>query len=252
MKVGMLTGMFYKDNFRLKKDIYAKAIIVCMMAFLHSDLQAQSLGGWEIVNLNYHLSKKISGFFEAQVKSQELMNDFYYNEFKVYGLYNLTTKLNVVAGVGNFETYSSPGNFKSPVEKNEFRTWEQIALLSNSGRFNMQNRLKTEQRWINHVYQNRFSYRFNSVVPLNHKKLDPKTFYTTVYDEVYFTNRHPYYEMDRWFLGLGFQVSPLFAFQSGFLKQYNYHNPSVQFIQSSFLFSINNAGAVKNIQTILH
>ena len=252
MRIGMLTGMFYKENFRLKKNLYAKAIIVSMMAFLHYYVKAQSPGGWEIVNLNYHLSKKASVFFEAQVKSQELMNDFYYNEYKIYGLYNLTNKWNLTAGAGNFKTYSSPGNFKSPLEKSEFRTWQQVALRSRSGRFNFQNRLRTEQRWINHIYQNRFSYRLNSVVPINHKKLDPKTFYASVYDEIYFTNRHPYYEMDRWFIGLGFQVSSFFALQTGFIKQYNYHSTSIQFIQSSFLFSLNDKGIRKNIQSILH
>ena len=203
--------------------------------------QPGKLGGWHIANLNYHLTKSLALYGEVQARSQKLTNDFYYHEVKAGIAYNFPQRNSLFFGVGDYETYPFPGNFKRPVAVKEFRMWEQLVLNNNINRIKIEHRYRIEQRWLNGNYRNRFRYRFNPVVPVNHKTVVPHTLFVTAFDEVFFTSIAPYFERNRIFAGAGYQFSKLFTFQAGFIRQYDYrvadNGSGKNFIQTSFLFT---------------
>ncbi len=205
--------------------------------------QTNKLGGWVIVNLKYHLNPQLVLYAEVQTRSQRLSHDFYFDEFKGGIVYNFPKRLSVAFGAGNSETYPFPGNFKGPATVKEFNMWEQLVLNNNIERLKIEHRYTIEQRWINGNYRNRFRYRLNAVVPLNHPTVVPHTLFVTVSNEVYFGSKLPYFERNRFFAGMGFQFSPLIAVQSGFIRQFDYRAASSSsgknFIQTSLLFSAN-------------
>jgi len=60
-------------------------------------------------------------------------------------------------------------------------------------------------------------------VPLNHASIDPKTYFASLYDEVFMSSGKmvSFHEPDqnRIFAGLGYQVNKALSFQAGFLYQ---------------------------------
>lgn len=229
----------------MQKSLLHVVIVIALSATLlpfSAMAQPDKLGGWDIINATINPNKKFSYWFEAQTRSQSLTKDFYYHELKGGVAYNLSDKTQFFVGLGDYKTYTYPGNYEKPVAAAEFRMWEQFILKSQIDRVKIEHRYRIEQRWIYGNYRNRFRYRINPIVPLNHSKVIPKTVYLSAFDEVFFTDKGPYFERNRFFVGAGYQFTGLFALQSGFIRQFDYNTTNggvgKNFIQTTLLFYI--------------
>ncbi len=224
----------------MKKLLFITAIIAPILVNAQSD----KLGGWAIVNAAINPNNRFSYFVEAQTRSQNVTKDFYYYEIKGGVAYNIKKKFSFLIGMGNYRTYTYPGNYKSPVVSKEFRLWQQLSLTNNIDRLKLEHRYRVEQRWINSDFKNRFRYRLNAVVPINNSTVIPNTVYATASDEVFFTSKSPYFERNRFFAGAGYQVCKLFAFQAGYMLQFDYNKVTngvrKGFLQTSLLFYLDN------------
>jgi len=99
------------------------------------------------------------------------------------------------------------GNFKSPVLNDEIRTWIQASLTNQMGRF----KWNTATGW-NNAGQPGLPQPL-PVPPqcrgtLNKASLEPGTLYATIWDEIFLTNQAPHFERNRFFAGLGYEISP--------------------------------------------
>jgi hypothetical protein len=120
---------------------------------------------------------------------------------------------------------------------NEHRIYGQVNYKHSIGKLALSHRVRLEKRYIQvhtkdqngdiidngySLHVNRGRYRFNAVLPLS-EKLNPKTFYLNVYDEVFISWGGPitYHEPDqnRIFVGGGYQFTKLISFQAGALYQ---------------------------------
>jgi hypothetical protein len=198
-----------------------KPLVLFFFLFTVCRLSAQT-GSWNIVNVKGTFTDKWSVFAEGQLRSWKVYDQFYYYELKTAATYNFTKELSVTGGLGTYHTYTTGGNFKKPITNNEFRTWLQLMMVQNFGRIKIDHRYRMEQRWVTAGYRNRYRYRLNAIVALNHKKLMDKTIYATAFDEVFFTNKNPYFERNRVFGGLGYQVNNHVTFQAGYINQFDY------------------------------
>ena len=150
--------------------------------------------------------------------------------------YRLGKSFAFQVGILNAASFSSGGNFKSPVINNEFRLWEQVTLLNNIGHVKIEHRYRIEQRWRNGGYLNRFRYRLNSVVPLNSKTIKDHSLFTSCFGEFFFSDRPSYFERNRFFVGLGFQFNTHLTLQAGWLRQTDFsgnNTSSKDFFQST-------------------
>jgi len=129
----------------------------------------------------------------------------------------------------NFKYGEQPAHFVN----NEHRIWEQVMYKHHAGRFNVNHRLRLEQRFIQvHtenggeiidegyvINQNRIRYRFMTTVPIGHDKIEPKTFYGSAYDEVFLSwgENVTFHEPDqnRIFVGVGYQCNAELSIQGG-------------------------------------
>ncbi len=204
--------------------------------------QNNELGSWDILALNVNLKKNWTVYAETQTRSQKLATDFYYHELKAGLQYNIPKKGSLFFGMGDYKTYAYPGNYKSPATTKESRIWEQLILINNIDRIKIEHRYRIEQRWVNGEFSNRFRYRINPIVPINHQTVVAKTLYATAFDEVFFTNEAPFFLRNRVFAGAGYQFSKLFALQGGFIRQYDYRKSDdgsgKNFLQLLMLFTI--------------
>ncbi len=203
-------------------------IIFFLLLNFNSSGQNNYLGTWNVANIQYSFNKKTSLWAEGQLRSQKFINDFFYHEIKTGINYKPNKSISILVGIGQYNTYSIGGNFKKPLTAHEFRLWEQFTLVNNIGKLKLEHRYRIEQRWRNEEYRSRFRYRINPILPINKNKLQNKTLFATLYDEIFLSDKAGYFERNRFFAGLGYQLSKSITLQSGWIRQFDY-----SFTQSS-------------------
>lgn len=154
----------------------------------------------------------------------------------------------------NYQYGKQPAEFKN----HEHRIWQQIFYKHAAGRFQLDHRLRFEQRFIQvHSHgdgeivdegytnrQSRIRYRFMARIPLNNKNIDPGTYFASLYDEAFlsFGKSVTFHEPDqnRIFAGLGYQFDEAFSVQGGFLYQMMIKaNGAQQENNTGFLIALN-------------
>ena len=209
--------------------------------YIKAQNTTKEIGSWNIINVKMNLDKQWSFFVEPQLRSLSFYNQFHYYEIKGGITYNLKSNFSFTTGVGSYNTYSHGGNFKLPYQQKEIRTWVQLIMKQQVARIKFEHRYRAEQRFTNNGFRNRFRYRFNTAIPLNNKKLVPKTFYASIWNEIFFTDKAPYFERNRFFVGGGYEVSEAVAIQSGYLHQFDYKindETGRNFFQISLLLNV--------------
>jgi len=213
------------------------------------------VGGWYIVNAKVEHNKKVNSFFEIQARAWNPNKSFFYHEVKGGIGYKLKESVQTFLGIGRYATYANntDANFKKPALFQELRLWQQVNLSNDIGRVKIEHRYRIEQRFFDGGrYRNRFRYRINAVVPLNHYFLEEKTIFGIVSNEVFFNNNEdPLFERNRFFAGIGYEITPLITTNAGWLSQIDYSKTnqlSKHYFQLAVLLSFRKKGSTK----ILH
>ena len=203
----------------LSRHILTCLVILCSIATAFSQ---RPLGSWNVVNTRYNFDSRWSVWAEGQIRSLQFYDEFNYYEVKAAATYSHKDHVAFTAGLGHYETYSPGGNFEEPLVTEETRTWFQVVMDHKLDRINFEHRYRVEQRYINTGYRNRFRYRLNATIPINHRELTSNTLLAYIGDEIFFTNKAPFYERNRFFTGLGYKFSPVISVLSGYMRQFNY------------------------------
>jgi len=190
---------------------------------------------WFAFNSHIKIHKKVSILAEGQFRYAQTFDPMQF-QLRTGVDYTINKHFSVLAGY----VYSwNPIYGKQPASfvNNEHRIFEQVIYKHQLGRFNISHRGRLEQRFIQvhqnsngeiinegyDLYLNRARYRLAINIPLNNAKMEPKTVYASVYDEVFFEwgDKVVYHKPDqnRVFAGLGYQVNKQFSFQGGLLYQ---------------------------------
>jgi hypothetical protein len=162
---------------------------------------------------------KWGGYAELQTRSDKMFGQFFYYETKAGISYDLDRNFTALLGTGRYVTNDNPENLKVATE---FRLWEQMVINQFLYRVKLEHRYRIEQRWVGGIYRNRFRYRLNMFVPLNNTKIVAKTFFVSIYDEIFLNNAVPNFERNRFSAALGYQFNKSINVQAGWLNQYNY------------------------------
>jgi hypothetical protein len=227
---------------------FKKAIILTMAFFIstYSYSQSKNLGSWNVANVEVGISNKWSLWAEGQLRSQKMYKEFFYHELKGGVIYKPSKNLAVLVGTGQYVTYSNGGDFKSPVLSHEHRVWEQLTLTNNISRVKLEHRYRIEQRFFSSGYRNRFRYRLNAIVPINSATVKKGTVYGSAYNEVFLTNKKPYFERNRLSAGAGYVFSDLFSLQLAWVQQFDYRldqtSSNKNFLQATLFFRFNSKG----------
>ncbi len=203
----------------IRATIFTLLLLLVLTSITNA--QKSNTGTWDIIALNTKIKKNWSVYLEAQTRSQRVTSNFYYHELKGGFQYNLANNNSLFVGTGNYITYPFPGNYKSPASTKEYRIWEQFVFNNYIGRVQLEHRYRIEQRWINGVYSNRFRFRLNPIIPINHTTMLPNTWYASAFEEVFFTDNAPYFMRNRFFVGAGYKFSKQFTLQAGFIRQFD-------------------------------
>jgi hypothetical protein len=180
-------------------------------------------GSWGLITvvLPGSVDHRWGGYTELQTRTNEMLyKQFYYYEVKGGVSYNFTNSFSALLGTGRYTTYNYKDVDAGPTVK-ENRLWEQFTLLEYLDRIKLENRVRIEQRWLNGDYRNRFRYRLNALVPINHPKFVANTAFVSVFDEVFFNNKAPNFERNRISATAGYQFTKAISLQVGWMNQYN-------------------------------
>lgn len=198
-------------------------LLITLMGFGHvSFSQYPDLGSWNIINVKYTVNDKWSLFGEVQVRSLKFYNFFHYHEYKGGVNYRFHPNARISLSAGKFDTYKEGGNFILPKNNDEFRIWPQLVLNQKFWKFNLEQRLRSEFRFTRLGYRNRFRYRLGVSHPLGRTKNGYSPFQIGASNELFFTNKAPYFERNRLLLSLDYKTSKSLSFQIGYMHQFDY------------------------------
>ena len=197
-------------------------LVLCTFLSSHIFAQHIDLGSWNILNIKYNLNTKWSVFGEGQLRSLKFYDEFHYYEHKGGISYKLHKNLAVTLGAGSYQTYKEGGDFIKPKNNNEFRLWPQLVFSQSVYAFKIEQRYRSEFRFTGNGYRNRFRYRLGVLYPFGKEKNNYKPFLVGASNEIFFTNKEPYFERNR--LQFSFNYKPSFAstLQLGYLHQFDY------------------------------
>lgn len=190
---------------------------------------------WLMFTSNMKLSKHIGFTFDAQFRfSQrfEAMQHFVRNGLDVY----VSDKFSFVPigymYVWNYRYGERPPAFAD----NEHRLWQQVFYKHPVGKWRLNHRLRLEQRLIQlhdantgedkgyDIFRNRLRYRVVSQVPLRGAAIVPKSFFAGVMNECFYSWGKDVttdeIDQNRFFTGVGYQVSKDFFVWPGLFYQY--------------------------------
>ncbi|AHJ99653.1 DUF2490 domain-containing protein [Hymenobacter swuensis] len=189
-------------------------------------------GTWHIATVILPAGPKHwGGYAEAQTRANGLLRQYFYTELKGGVSYDVAKNFTLMLAGGRYSTadYRDLSDGPLNVEK---RLWQQLTFTHLAARLKMEHRYRVEQRWFNFRddvvpagsfrYRNRLRYRFNAFLPLNHPTVADKTAFLSVYDEVFFNPRGPFFERNRVYAGMGYQFDQHWTIQAGWVNQANY------------------------------
>jgi long-subunit fatty acid transport protein len=184
--------------------------------------QKSDLGSWNILNIKYNLDVKWSFFGEAQLRSLKFYSNFHYFEYKGGFNYKVHKNVKLTLGVGSYQTYKEGGDFVLPKNNDEFRIWPQVILFQSFGKLKIEQRYRAELRFTSNGYRNRFRYRLGISYPFGKERNEYKPFQVSASNELFFTNKEPYFERSRMLLAFNYKPSKATTIQIGYLHQFDY------------------------------
>lgn len=184
--------------------------------------QLANLGSWNIFNFKYNQSSKISFFGETQLRSLHFYS--YYHYYEVKGGFNFKpgNSYQLSFGLGSYQTYREGGNFVKPKNNDEIRLWPQLVLFQSLFGLKIEQRYRMEMRWTSTGYRNRFRYRVGASYPFKIGNNKSRDFQASFSNELFFTNNEPYFERNRFQVGLSYKATNATTLQIGYLHQFDY------------------------------
>ncbi len=204
---------------RKHKCIFAILLLCCSNVCLS---QYPDLGSWNIFNIKLNINEKWSVFGEAQLRSLRFYDHFHYHEHKGGVNFKAYPNMTFTLGAGNYDTYKEGGNFVKPKNNDEFRIWPQITLTQAIKNIKIEQRYRAEFRFTSNGYRNRFRYRLGILYPFGKNENGYKPYQINVSNELFFTDKEPYFERNRALVSFGYKISKHASVQLGYLHQFDY------------------------------
>ncbi|TWR24545.1 DUF2490 domain-containing protein [Mucilaginibacter achroorhodeus] len=201
-------------------------LITTLLIFNSRFVNAQDskLGTWGIATIVMpgDSAHRWGGYSEFQLRTNGVgFSQFQYYEAKAGVSYDIDKNFIALLGTGTYHTYNYLDIADGPTI-NEFRVWEQMTINQFLTPLKFEHRYRVEQRWLDGNYRNRFRYRLNMFIPLNNVKIVAKTWFISVFDEIFFNNKAPNFERNRVSAALGYQFDKKWIVQAGWINQRNY------------------------------
>ena len=181
--------------------------------------QQEETGNWLMYFGTNRISDTFSVHTEVQYRNHTLAPVNIEQLLLRTGLnYHFSEKAFVTGGYAYIANHEFESEQSAP-ESEEHRVWQQFILTNSIGRVKFEHRYRLEQRWIKNDFKNRFRYRLMLFVPLNKPKIEEGVFFVGVYDEVFLNGSKDFFDRNRLYGALGYQLSETTGLQVGMMHQ---------------------------------
>ncbi|MEO0899703.1 MAG: DUF2490 domain-containing protein [Bacteroidota bacterium] len=184
--------------------------------------QESDLGNWIIYFGNKKINAKWNWHHEVQYRNYNAIGDLEQLLLRTGLGYNLTeNNNNVLLGYGFILSQNYVDNSEEKVSINEHRIFQQFITRQSFGRVNVQHRYRFEQRWVENAdFKLRFRYFLSLNVPINHAKMKDKTWYASIYNEIFVNDQQTFFDRNRLYGGCGFKLNKNARFEVGYMNQF--------------------------------
>lgn len=197
-----------------------KILIILSIYSLNSFAQNTNnqIGNWLMYFGQNRVSEKISINSEIQYRNHTVVpNNTEQLLLRTGFNYHLKTAM-ITVGYGHIGSHVYLSDKKSP-EVEEHRIFQQLITTNNIGRIKLEHRYRVEQRWVNKDYKDRIRYRIMAFIPLNKNTIEKGTIFIGLYDEIFLNPKQTYFDRNRLYGALGYQINKLTGVQTGMLHQ---------------------------------
>jgi hypothetical protein len=132
--------------------------------------------------------------------------------------YHFSNKAFATAGYAYIPSFIFESEQRAP-ESKEHRIWQQFILKNNIGRVFFEHRYRLEQRWVNSDFRSRFRYRLMLMLPIGKPKIEQGSFFIGLYDEIFVNSKNVFFDRNRLYGALGYQINSNTSVQTGMLHQ---------------------------------
>ena len=198
-----------------------KTLCFLVIIMLPSPLFAQQggVGNWLMYFGQNRLSQNFSIHSEVQYRNHTALPINIEQLLLRTGLnYHFSTDAFATAGYGYIATHLYESAQTNP-ESEEHRVWQQLIMNNKLGKTKFEHRYRTEQRWVNGEYKNRLRYRLMMFIPLNKPSVEPGALFLGFYDEIFVNTKNTFFDRNRLYGALGYQINQLTGIQLGLLHQ---------------------------------
>lgn len=202
----------------------------------HAQTSAQ-FHGWYMYFGNHRITDKWGIHTEYQFRRNNGITEWQQSLMRVGIDYRPIDHLILTVGYGHIVTFPY-GDQPVAHEFTEHRLWEQVLTDHDLGRINLRHRFRLEQRWLEKwskddvgqwqmnewEYRNRVRYQLYVSIPLNHKKMQDRTVFIGLYNELFVqfgeAVKMNVLDQNRAYAALGYRHSSAWNVQLGYLNQW--------------------------------
>ena len=193
--------------------------------------------GWFNNFTTIKFSKKWSGHLEYQWRRENIVTDWQQSLFRTGVNYQVNNKLTLRLGYAWIETFPYGDIPLQAAGKRfpEHRAFQMATITDNVNRIEMSHRFMLEQRWVGRytnmalnkpddfLFLNRIRYMYRMQMPIGKKKIEDKTPYAAIYDEMFIgfgkNVNENVFDQNRLAILLGYRFNKKFRMEGGFLQQ---------------------------------
>jgi hypothetical protein len=220
----------------MKKAPATIVALLCLMHIASAQTSAQ-FHGWYMYFGNHRLTDRWGIHTEYQFRRNDGILNWQQSLMRVGIDYRPMDHLMLTAGYGHIITFPY-GDQPVAHEFTEHRLWQQALTDHDLGRVNLCHRFRLEQRWLEKwgqddagawsmnewEYRNRVRYQLFLSIPLNHKKMQDRTVFIGLNDELFVqfgeAVKLNVLDQNRAYAALGYRHSATWNVQLGYLNQW--------------------------------
>lgn len=200
------------------KILKSLALMIFSIAATQTFAQKNDLGAWYMYFGNNKISKKLNWHNEIQYRNFDRIGDLEQLLIRTGIGYDLTeNNNNILLGYGFI--LSQPYVNGEKKENIEHRIFQQYITKQKFGRFYLQHRYRLEERFLQDDFRMRFRYLLGVNIPINNKEMLPKTFYGSVYNEIFLHFNSPTFDRNRVYGALGYVINKNMRIEAGYMNQ---------------------------------
>ena len=198
------------------------SLLFVMSICLSVKAQESDLGNWLIYFGNKKIDSKWNWHHEVQYRNYNAIGDLEQLLLRTGIGYNLTeNNNNLLMGYGFIHSQNYLNNSPEKFNVDEHRIFQQFITRQSFGRVNLQHRYRFEQRWIEESdFRLRFRYFLSLNIALNNNDIIDKTWYASIYNEIFLNNERVVFDRNRLYLGIGYFLNKNIRFELGYMNQF--------------------------------